>query len=593
VGQGKYMNEVDEIKERINIVDLVGQYLTLQKAGSSFKAPCPFHQEKTPSFMVNPERQMYKCFGCGEGGDVIAFVMKMENLNFPEALEMLADRAGVTLERKRKTKEEHKKEVDLKSAVYKINLTSALVWHKILLEHKLAQGARDYLNKRKINKEIIEQFKIGYAPRTQILADFLRKRGYNANQIRSAGSPERFFDRIMFPIFDTLGNVVGFTGRTLSDEIQPKYLNTPESIVFHKSRIIYGLNFAKDEIKEKKCAIVLEGQMDVVLSHIAGVNNVVASSGTALTAKHLEILSRYAPKIALCFDTDKAGITAQEKAIMIGLENDISTDVIIMPEGYKDVGEIVEKDPAIWQEYAKKTKPAMEWLIESEFNKYDRDLSSADKKTIVKKIVPFIANMRDAVEQDFYKKLFANRLATQLHFIDEAISKMKRSTKFEVRNSRQFLNFQNDKQASKNITTEDLLMGMVLANTQFVKIFCENIQEDDIKEDQLRAIYKIIKNCYNDSKNEHEVTKCITDRLKQGFEKKAKFLIMDVEEEFKELKEFELKNQFYDLINMVKEKRNKLVKNKFATLIAQAESKKDIRQVKNLIQQLQEEISQK
>ena len=583
------MNEVEEIKERINIVDLVSQYLTLQKAGSNFKAPCPFHNEKTPSFMVNPERQMYKCFGCGEGGDVLAFVMKMENLNFPEALEMLADRAGVTLERKRKTPQEHKQEVDLKTAVYKINMTSALVWHKILSEHKLAMGARDYLKKRKITDKIIEEFKIGYAPKDRILETFLRKRGYNSSQLQSAGSPERFFDRIMFPIFDTLGNVVGFTGRTLSDEIQPKYLNTPESLVFHKSRILYGLNLAKEEIKEKKSVIVLEGQMDVVLSHVAGVKNVVASSGTALTAKHLEILSRYAPKIALCFDTDKAGVTAQEKAIMIGLENDITTDVILMPEGYKDVGEIVEKDPAVWQEYAKKSKPAMEWLIEKEFTYFSKDLSSADKKMIAKKIVPFIGVIGDPIEQDFYKKLFADRLGVSVRIIEESIGRFIAKIKTKQPSSEA----DNVAKEKEKLTTEGLLLGLVLANIVFVKIFVEHIKESDFTDEKYIEIYKVIKDCYDEKKNCDETARCITSKLPDSLKDKAKFLIMDAEEEFKELKEEEIKTEVYDLVNAIKEKRNKQVKNKFATLIADAESKHDRAQVKELMKKLQEEISQK
>ena len=224
------MDEVEEIKRRIDIVDLISSYLTLQKAGSNYKALCPFHQEKTPSMMISPEKQIFKCFGCSEGGDIFSFVMKMENLEFPEALKMLADRAGVKLERRKFTAED---KPDRKSRLFQINNLIARAFHQILMTHPAGQPAREYLQKRGLANQTIKEFMIGYAPSSRAMHQWLKKKNFTDEEIQNAGSPDRFFRRIIFPIRDVMGNVLGFTGRVLDSKQEPKYLNTPETNIFH------------------------------------------------------------------------------------------------------------------------------------------------------------------------------------------------------------------------------------------------------------------------------------------------------------------------------------------------------------------------
>ncbi|PIV25083.1 DNA primase, partial [Candidatus Berkelbacteria bacterium CG03_land_8_20_14_0_80_40_36] len=270
------MSDIDLVKQKIDIVDFIGQYLELKKAGSNHKALCPFHDENTSSFMVSAEKQIFKCFGCGEGGNVFNFLMKYENLGFGEALKILAQRAGVTLT-PRSGSRSTPEPIDHKTKLYKINSLASSAFHKILTSHPSAQNARDYLKKRGVTQNSIDKFFLGYAPlRNDWLEKFLRSRAFSNTEISQAGAPNRFINRLMFPLSDMMGNVVGFTGRALDDKIMPKYLNTAETPIFYKSRLLYGYPEARQSIREKKFAIVVEGQMDVIMAHQAGTANTVA-----------------------------------------------------------------------------------------------------------------------------------------------------------------------------------------------------------------------------------------------------------------------------------------------------------------------------
>ncbi|MBI3261114.1 DNA primase [Candidatus Berkelbacteria bacterium] len=350
------MTDVEEIKAKIDIVDFIGQYVTLKKAGSNHKAPCPFHQERTPSFMVSRDKQIFKCFGCGESGDVVSFLMKQENLEFREALQILADKVGVQLE-KSKPKAVYEEEKNTKNRLLAINALAAELYHKILRDHPIAQGARDYLSERKLTNETIKQFMIGYAPRKDVLTQLLSQRGFTTQEIRAAGSPEMFHHRITFPIFDQIGNVVGFSCRALDPQDEPKYLNTRETALYNKSRIIYGLHQAKQAIKHAAQAVVVEGQMDVVASHQAGVPTAVASSGTALTEDHLRILARLTPTVVFAFDADEAGLKAAMSAIELALPQELVVRLVDFPSGIKDTGELVASDPKAWPELVSAARP--------------------------------------------------------------------------------------------------------------------------------------------------------------------------------------------------------------------------------------------
>lgn len=415
-------DQVQEIKDRIDIVDLVNQYVPLKRSGLNHKGLCPFHKEKSPSFMVNAERQIYKCFGCDEGGDVISFVQKMEGLTFPEALELLADRVGIKLDRK-KAPAQYQQEKDVKSRLFRINAASAKFFHHLLLNHPSGKSALDYLHGRKVTDESIKIFQIGYAPSQPVLMSWLGKQGFAGIDLSNAGSPERFKNRIMFPIRDTLGNVVGFTGRSMpgdptlpdgSDGASvsgPKYYNTPETPIFKKSKLVYGLFEGKQAIRTEKQAVLVEGQMDVVLSHQAGVQTAVASSGTAITLDHLKAVKRYTSNVLIAFDADTAGQAAAKKTITLTFEAELGAKIVRMPEGFKDAGEIIEKDPSQWAPTLKKAVPAMDWLIEHEIGQSaEGTLDGPAKKAVAKAVLPMLLKVGDPVEQAHYVGLLASRL---------------------------------------------------------------------------------------------------------------------------------------------------------------------------------------
>lgn len=590
------MNEVEEIKERINIEEIVSSYLELKKAGANYKAPCPFHTEKSPSFMVSTEKQIFKCFGCGAGGDVFEFLMKIENLTFPEALQILADKAGVQLQKIKKSPTEYKKELDEKTVLFKINKISAQVFHKILIsDNKICQNARKYLEKRKVTAQIIDKFMIGFAPENRILQNFLYKRGYTQNQFEKAGNPQKFYDRIIFPIFDVLGNPIAFTGRALSDEMQPKYLNTPETQIFHKGKILYALNFAKEAIREEKFSIVLEGQMDIVLSHLAEVYNVVATSGTAITIDHIKILSRYSSNIAFCFDQDLAGFNATQKAILLAYEVEISPYIIRLPKGYKDVGELVEKDPKKWQEISKIKIPAFEWLIESILTKFKNNLTANDKKEVLKELIPYLLKISDPLEQAHYKKIIAQKVSIADRILSEVMDKF--IAKLKISNN----NISIQKITLKKALYEEKILGFLFIQPEFCKLLYENSKLTDFKfkDVEIEKIYKLLFNCYNNDKKKintqscQEIIETVRKNISKDLEKQVDILALEISKESGQLKDEELVNEFLDYLLKIKQNKNTDVKEKYAKLISDAEGKKDIKEVKKLLEEFQNKICNK
>lgn len=587
------MNEVEQIKDSIDIVEFVRQYVELHKAGANWRGLCPFHSEKTPSFMVSADKQIFKCFGCSEGGDVFEFLMKIENLTFPEALQMLADKSGVQLPQRSKPPKEYAKEKDVKSAIFKINDLSSKVFTKILVDHKSADIAREYLLKRKIDSEIIKKFSIGYIPNGAILSKFLTKRGFNQEKIKQAGNPDRFYKRIMFPIFDRLGNVVAFTGRTIEKDMEPKYLNTPETMVFHKSKTLYGLNFARDDIRKNGYVILVEGQMDVILSHLAHVRNVVATSGTALTLDHLKILSRYGADIVFCFDRDLAGQNAAKKAIKMAYEADISPYIIEIPAEFKDVGEIVEKDGKIWKQISGKRKPALEWLLEIIFLQYGKDINTNAKKAIVKEFTQYLILIGDPMEFKHYKKAIASHLSVTERIIDEILEKVK------IKNNKQD-NLSVQKVFPEKISEEEFLIGLVLSYKRFIKLFTDNLSIDNFQSDDNKEVYKTISDCYNlcDAKTFEEsdsssILECVEKKIQKDLYEKVKFFVIEVQEGLRKTSDQEIDQVFSDYVARLKGQSNKKIKEEFAHLISQAEEKKDINEVKRLLKKFQEEISKK
>jgi len=414
------MDQIEEVRSKIDIVQLISEYLPLQKSGRNFKALCPFHSEKAPSFMVSPERQIFKCFGCGAGGDVFGFLMRMERMEFGEALRTLAKRAGVVLTSYRPTTDEAEKE-----KFYKINHLTSEFYHYLLISHPVGQKALSYLLNRGIKKESIELFKLGFAPALwEGLQKFLvGKRGYRDEDLlklglivkQTSGFRDFFRDRIIFPLKDNRGNVVGFAGRVIgvwqeeqAAKIGPKYINTPESPLYHKSDLLYGLETTKNAIKSKNEAVVVEGELDLISSYQAGVENVVAIKGSALTETQCRLLKRFCENLILALDTDIAGDQAARRGIKTADSYGLAVKVAKIPEG-KDPDELARKNPQLLRKTISEAIGVYDFLIESAFGRYNTQ-EAEGKKKIGQEILPVLAEIGNEIVKDYYIHLLANRL---------------------------------------------------------------------------------------------------------------------------------------------------------------------------------------
>lgn len=405
-------SDLEEIKSRLNIVDVLGEYIRLEKAGANYRALCPFHNEKSPSFMVSEEKQIWHCFGCQKGGDIFGFVMEIEGLEFRETLKLLAEKSGVKLENYNPQKAE------------KINRTlEILELATKFYEVQLWKGegkdkALDYLFERGLKEETIKKFRLGYAPKGwRNLLEFLVKRGYSVPEIartgllveKSSGRPsdshyDRFRDRIIFPIGDYTGKIVGFSARVApgGDESQAKYVNTPETEVYHKSRILYGIDKAKNEIKQKNFTLLVEGNMDVIAAYQAGIKNTVAVSGTALTPEQVDIIKRYAPKIKMFFDMDSAGEMATKKSLKLCFGREINVEVVSLPSG-KDAADIAREDPEKLMQAVDDSKNAMDHLFSKSLSSYDEN-KVEDKKRVTKDLLEMISSFVSEIDKSHWVK---------------------------------------------------------------------------------------------------------------------------------------------------------------------------------------------
>lgn len=574
------MDDVEEIKKRIDIVEFIGQYLQLKKAGVNHSGLCPFHEEKTPSFMVSPQRQSYKCFGCSEAGDVISFFMKMEGFSFPEALRVLGERVGVQVSLR--PKEELDREKSFRDKILSINLTAAK-YYKAVLWQKQGAPALEYLKQRAIPAEIIQKFKLGYAPALNRLDQYLSKYHFSNGEIQAAGNPQRFKYRVVFPIFDTLGFVVGFSGRILESQLpsgmspNPKYLNTPETPVFHKSRVLYGLNFAKDAIRKSKRVVVVEGQMDVLSSHIAGVEEVVASSGTALTAEHLKILKRYTNDVIFSFDEDEAGQKAALAAITMGLEEGLDIRLTTI-EGFKDVGELVEKEKEKWPKIISAALPPVEWLAYKA--KRDSDLNNAkDKKQFVAKAIPIIRKMEDEVERSHYVQYLAKTVGVPSISIEKSLSKIKISE-----------NKREDLAPIERDLELDILSFVVNYPVLAGKV---NLVSPEFFENmQYRQFYNQTYKCYNLGEEvEHCIKKTVAS-FPQDLEGKIQSVAIEWDQKISEDEGAAL-SEFVDILGKIRSGKREAMKTDFARKIAEAEALGDMDKVRRLMEDLQKSLKEK
>lgn len=405
------MDAVDEVKNRLSIEDVIGEYVSLKRAGRNYKALSPFTNERTPSFIVSPEKQIWKDFSSGKGGSVFDFVMEVEGIDFKAALEMLANKAGVDLNQYRTTS----KQTLNKDRLYEVLETSARFYQVQFSKNK---QALDYvLTKRKFTKDTALNWQLGYSPNTgNALIQYLKKQGFSEKEQRLAGLitnayrggyQDMFRGRLMIPLQDSFGKVIGFTARLLSDQDNgPKYINTPSTLLYDKSRHVYGLHHAKEAIRKNNFTVLVEGNLDVIASHQAGVKTAVATAGTAITETQLKILGRLTNDVRLSFDSDRAGIAATERAIPLAYKAQVSLSIINIPSG-KDPDEVIKKDPKLWLNAVSHNIYAVDWLIEHYTRFFDLTTGKG-KKDFTDAVLPTIGRLNDPVEQSHYLSLVAD-----------------------------------------------------------------------------------------------------------------------------------------------------------------------------------------
>ena len=417
------MDAVSEVKGRLSIEDVLSEYVQLKRAGRNFKGLSPFTSEKTPSFIVSPEKQIWHDFSSGKGGDIFSFVMEVEGLDFKGALELLARKAGVDLEQFQTSKSGGSGK--LKGRAQEALELAAKFYQKQLT---VSKPALDYLiNQRHFSKKTILDWRLGYAPnKGTALSEFLTKKGFTTDEMkraglvsmRGSGARDMFRGRIMIPLADASGLIVGFTARLLADEPNsPKYINTPQTITYDKSRQIYGLHLAKEAIRKTAVVVVVEGNLDVIASHQAGVRNVVASAGTAMTEQHLKILKRFTGDVRLSFDADRAGIAATERIIPLAQKAEVSLKIISI-SGAKDPDELVQKDPKAWMAAIEKAQYAPDWLIDRYKSQVDL-ASAAGKRAFTDTLLNTIRRLSDPIEQEHYLKVIAKLTDTSLEAVKD------------------------------------------------------------------------------------------------------------------------------------------------------------------------------
>jgi DNA primase len=574
-------DEIQQIKDKIDVADLIGEYIQLKPAGANKKGLCPFHNEKTPSFMVSSERQNWHCFGCGKGGDIFSFIQEMEGMEFVEALRYLANRAGIELSNRRSEVDNNQK-----NRIKQINKEAARFFYNFLIKMSSAKDALKYLEERGIKLETIDEWQIGFIPEQwDLLTQYLLKKGFAVDDLVASGLTirkegaesggvrgfyDRFRGRIMFPIRDVHGEVVGFTGRILVEKENSggKYVNTPQTIVYDKSRVIFGLEKAKQEIKTKDLVVIVEGQMDAIACHQAGMKNVVASSGTALTEEQIKLLQRYSKNINMAFDVDDAGQNAAKRGIDLAIEAGMRVRVIRVPEGKgKDPDECLKKNPDIWFEAVNNAQDVMDWYFSKVFSK--KDITNyQEKQQAVDEILLEIARIPYAVEKDHWLRKLSEIVRVDVVVLRDDLKRV------AIKKNVNKLNSAEKKLESEKIIKKDplsLLLERLLAlilkypflREKLLKSGLEKIIEESI----FNSLYELIKKEYTLEE--------IKNQVKTEDEKNLDILLLQSEWEFSNFLEEDAKKELENIIVLIKTRWKRKKNEELKIKIAQAAKNND------------------
>ena len=492
-------NIIDQVQARSDIVEVISRYIPLAKAGRNFKAPCPFHHEKTPSFIVSPDKQIYHCFGCGAGGNVFSFLMKQENIEFPEAVEMLAEKAGIKLPRFGGA--EKKELTSLANQLYKINEAAVSFFHETL-NH--SHQAKEYLASRGIGDETVKKFRIGYAPDGwEGLLGFFRKKGVDGALLEKAGLVisnekgghyDRFRKRLIFPIFDLKDRVLGFGGRVLDSSL-PKYMNSPETYIYSKGRHLYGLNFSRDDIKRQGYALIVEGYLDFIIPYQAGAKNIIATLGTALTIDQVKLLKRFTGTVIMVYDPDEAGEAASLRNMDLFIGEGVNVYIAELPKGLDPDGYIRKFGTDDFIKLTKSSKNLFEYKLYKLSSRFDSK-SAHGKAAIAGEMLPTLSRIENAVLRSNLIKKLAERLAVDEEAIRTELKKVKpdgaRSYSVTVTEA---------KKDSKS--AEKMILALLLEGESFIRRAKEALAPEEFRDSTVRDIVKAV---YDLSKSEKGVT---------------------------------------------------------------------------------------
>ncbi|HEX3035767.1 MAG TPA: DNA primase, partial [Thermodesulfobacteriota bacterium] len=480
-----YESAIKEIKGRLSIINLIETYISLKKSGKSYVGLCPFHDEKTPSFNVNEEKGVFHCFGCGAGGDIFGFMMRYNNLTFSEALKELARRADIKIEENCLPSQKKSK----KDTFFKLNTLVLRFYHNLLIESKEGRGAREYLEKRHIPAEAVSEFKLGYAPGGwDTLVNFLNSKkvplriaeeiGLVIQKRNKDGYYDRFRERIIFPIQDVEGRVVGFGGRTLVKE-EPKYMNSPESEVYHKRSILYGLDKSRDYIKRKGSAVLVEGYMDLLTLYFAGIKNVIATLGTSLSQDHAKLLRRYTDRIVVVFDGDESGMKASVRVLEVFLKEGLFPYMVILPEG-DDPDSFISKGNS--DEFSRLTEDAVS-LISFFIDIVKKDFQSGkiSRSSAVQTIMDILTKIKDPIERSHYVKRTAENFGIREADLLSSV-KFKERAKEETKHERR----------KTPETQEKIILKVLLKFPEHAVFFRENNLVEFIPEGEIRKVIEDI-----------------------------------------------------------------------------------------------------
>ncbi|MCL0046427.1 DNA primase [Dehalococcoidales bacterium] len=481
------MTVIDEVKQKIDIVDVVSQYVSLTKAGRTFRALCPFHSEKHPSFFVYPEQQSWHCFGaCNSGGDVFSFIMKKQNIGFGDALRLLGQKAGITIPSRSEPEREEK------TKLYQVNEAAGQYFHNLLLNSPAGEKARSYLASRGLSLKTITEFQLGFSPNSwEALKQYLMERGYSESELLTAGliieteagkTHDRFRNRLMFPIKDIKERTTGFGARVLDDSL-PKYLNSPQTPIFDKSSCLYGINLAKTAIRQQNMVVIVEGYMDVITAHQNGFSNVVASMGTSVTEKQVSTLNRLTKNIALALDADAAGEEAMLRCV--GYENILNAEVkvIILPSG-KDPDDVIREDSKIWQKLMEEALPVIDYTFNMIATKLDLT-TAKDKTLVVGKLLDIIAEIKDSVRQAHYLQKLARLVKVSERSIEAALRKIKPDSRTRKPSQEARAGALRSLFSSP---IEEYCLALLLQHPE-LKVYCHQVKEEYFENSQNREIF--------------------------------------------------------------------------------------------------------